>query len=343
MKAIVVHDWTPFDQLEIEDLPVPEPVGDQVLIRIQAAGISFALSLVVEGKYQRRPPLPFVPGTEVAGIIEACGPEATRFRPGDRVCAVLDWGGLAEYAVAREVNVYAIPDALELVRAIGFTNSYATSAAALTWPHLLDVGAGDTLLVHGAAGGVGLAAVEIGHLLDATVIATAGTPEKLALAAAHGADHTINYREEDFRARVLDLTAGRGVDAVYDPVGGEVFSQSLRCMAPEARIMPVGFAGGSIPQIPANILLVKNLIVCGLNMGLYFGWGKTDLRDAYEDRMRALMQQLFDWFTAGHIDPVVEATFPLEGAFDAMAAVLAREVRGRAAVVFDGEARRLGH
>lgn len=334
MKALVVHDWAPFDELPIEDIPVPKPEGDEVLIRIEAAGVSFATSLVVTGKYQRKPPRPFTPGTEVAGVIEAVGPEASRFRPGQRVCAVLDWGGLAEYALAREVNVFAMPDKLESTYAIGLTNSYATSAAALTWPHLLNVTAGEHLLVHGAAGGVGLAAVEIGKILGATVIATAGSAEKLAIATAHGADHVINYRESAFRDEVLALTAGRGVDAVYDPVGGDVFMQSLRAMAPAGRIMPVGFAGGEVPQIPANILLVKNLIVCGLNMGLYFGWGLTDQRDEYEPVMRALMDTLFGWFEAGQIRPLVQQTYPLGQVHQAMADILARRAVGRVAIVF---------
>lgn len=341
MQGILVRDWTTFDQLELTDVPEPALDEDRVRIRIQAAGVSFAMSLVVQGKYQRKPPLPFVPGTEVAGIVEAVGPAARRFAVGDRVCAVLDWGGLAEIACPREVNVYPIPDGLEFHRAIAFTNSYATSAAALTWPHLLDVRAGQSLLVHGAAGGVGIAAVEIGKILGATVIATAGSASKLDIARRHGADHLIDYRREDFRERVLALTGGRGVDAVYDPVGGEVFMQSLRCMAPEARIMPVGFAGGEIPQIPANILLVKNLVVCGLNMGLYFGWSPTDLRYAYEERMRRHMQQLFDWFEAGHLNPVVERTYPLPRVFEAMDDVLARRAVGRVAVVMDAEAARL--
>jgi NADPH:quinone reductase len=341
MQGIVVHDWTTFDQLNIETLPVPQIDEDKVLIRVQAAGISFATSLVVGGKYQVKPPRPFVPGTEVAGIIEAVGPRATRFKVGDRVCAVVDWGALAEFAVACEVNVYAIPDALEFCRAISFTNSYATSAAALCWPHLLNVKADDWLLVHGATGGVGIAAVEIGKILGARVIATAGSSAKLEVAQSHGADHLINYREDDFRARVLELTDGLGVNAVYDPVGGEVFMQSLRCMTAEARIMPVGFAGGDVPQIPANLLLVKNLIVCGLNMGIYFGWGPRDLRYEYEERMRTHMQKLFDWFVAGHINPRVERTYPLSDAFQAMDDVLNRRAMGRIAVVMDEEARRL--
>jgi len=231
------------------------------------------------------------------------------------------------------VNVYALPDSLDFPPAISFTNSYATSAAALIWPHLLNVQAGQTLLVHGAAGGVGLAAIEIGKILGATVIATAGSAEKLAVARAHGADHVINYREREFRDEVLSLTKGEGVNAVYDPVGGDVFMQSLRCMAPEARIMPVGFAGGDIPNIPANLLLVKNLTVCGLNLGYYYGWSPQDMRYEFEPRMRATLQQLFDWFVEGKIKPQVAATYPLAEFQQAMADVLGRKAIGRVAVV----------
>ena len=342
MQGLLVKEWTTFDQLALTTVPAPVLGPRDVRMRVQAAGVSFATSLVVQGKYQRKPPLPFVPGTEVAGIICEIGPEARRFQLGDRVCAVLDWGGLAEEATAREVNVFKIPDRLSFTRAIAFTNSYATSAAALTWPHLLNVQAGQWLLVHGASGGVGIAAVEIGKILGARVIATAGSEQKLAITRAHGADHAINYRECEFRDEVLALTDGRGVDAVYDPVGGEVFMQSLRCMAPEARIMPVGFAGGNVAQIPANILLVKNLSVCGLNLGLYYGWSPQDMRYVYEDRMRANMNKLFDWFEQGRINPVVSATYPITQVQQAMDDVLTRRAIGRVAIVMDEEARRLG-
>lgn len=342
MRGVFVRDWMPFEQLSLEDLPSPTPGPRELRIRIQAAGMSFATSLVVQGKYQRKPPLPFVPGTEVAGIVAEVGAEATRFRVGDRVCAVLDWGGLAEEAIAKEVNVFALPPTLDFARAIAFTNSYATSAAALTWPHLLNVQRGQWLLVHGAAGGVGIAAVEIGRILGATVIATAGSEDKLDLARCHGATHAINYHTQNFREVVLALTNGRGVDAVYDPVGGDVFMQSLRCMAPEARIMPVGFAGGDIPQIPANLLLVKNLTVCGLNMGLYYGWSPVDLRYEYEDRVRANMNQLFHWFERDEINPVLGAAYRLEDFQLAMSDVLARRAVGRIAIVMDEEAQRLG-
>ncbi len=343
MQGVLVSAWTTFDQLSLVNLPAPTLGANEVRIRIQAAGVSFATSLVVQGKYQRKPPLPFVPGTEVAGIIIELGRDAHRFKLGSRVCAVLDWGGLAEEAVAKEVNVFKIPDTLDFSRAISFTNSYATSAAALTWPHLLKVKAGETLLVHGATGGVGIAAIEIGKILGATVIATAGSTDKLGVARRHGADYAINYRTDDFRAAVLEITQGNGVNAVYDPVGGEVFMQSLRCMAPEGRIMPVGFAGGEIPQIPANLLLVKNLIVCGLNMGLYYGWSPKDMRYEYESKVRANMDALFTWFEAGQINPVVAKTYPLVEFQSAMDDVLARRAIGRVAIVMDEEARRLGH
>jgi NADPH2:quinone reductase len=343
MKGVLVSDWAPFDTLTLCDLPHPECGAQEVILAVQAVGIGFAMSLVVQGKYQRKPPLPFVPGTEVAGIIMNVGLDATRFKVGDRVVAVVDWGGLAEQVVAKEVNIFLLPDSFEFAAAVGITNSYATTCAALTWPRLLDVQPGDWLLVHGAGGGVGLAAVEIGKIMGATVIATASSQTKLVAAQEHGADYLVNYRENNFRDAVLDLTDGRGVDAVYDPVGGEVFTQSLRCMAPEGRIMPVGFAGGEIPQIPANILLVKNLTVCGLNMGLYFGWTPKDMRYEYEDLMRETMDKLFGWFLDGRIKPAIAKTYPLTSFRDAMDEVLSRRAIGRVAVVMDQEAQRLGH
>jgi NADPH2:quinone reductase len=342
MRGVLVEEFTAFENLTLKDCPEPELGPKQVRIRTQATGISFALSLMVSGRYQRKPPLPFVPAAEVAGIVTDVAEGCERIKVGDRVCAVLDWGGLAEVAVANEVNTFRIPDSLTFDRAISFTNSYATSAAALTWPHLLRLAAGETLLVHGAAGGVGLAAIEIGKIIGATVIATAGSAAKLEAAKAHGADHVINYRDGGFKDIVNELTAGRGVNAVYDPVGGDVFMESLRCIAPEGRIMPVGFASGTIPQIPANILLVKNITVTGLNMGYYIGWSPDDVRYEMAPRIHPLMQQMFDWFEAGQINPQIWETYKLEDFQDAMAAVLGRDAIGRVAVVMDEEAKRLG-
>ena len=342
MRAVVVDEFKPFDQLEIRDWPPPVPGPRDVKMKTQAIGVSFAESLLVSGQYQRRPPLPFVAGIEVSGIVMECGSEATRFKPGDRVCGLIDWGAMAEESVAMEVSLHGVPDGMSHAEATSVPGSYATTAAAFTWSNLLNVQPGDWVLVHGAAGGVGLAAVEIGKILGATVIGTASTAEKTALAKAHGADHVINYRDENFRDRVLEITDGRGVDKVYDPVGGETFTQSLRCMAPEGRIMPVGFAGGDVPQIPANILLVKNLTVCGFNLGHYFGWSPKDLRYEYEDLLRGLMGQIFDWHIAGQVKPAISDVLPFSQFREALDIVLTRKAQGRVVLALDEEAKRLG-
>ncbi len=342
MRGVWVEDWTEFEDLRVEECPKPAILPKQVRVETQAAGVSFAQSLVVAGRYQRKPPLPFSPGSEIAGIVTEVGPGTSRIKVGDRICAIVEWGGLAEEAVAYEANTFVIPDSLEFHRAICFTNSYSTSCAALTWPHQLNVKSGETLLVHGGAGGVGIAAIEIGKILGAQVIATVGSDEKMAVAKAHGADHVINYREAPFRDGVLEITAGEGVNAVYDPVGGDVFEQSLRCLAPEGRIMPVGFAGGTIQQIPANILLLKNIAVCGLNMGFYFGWSDRDVRDQHSPLMQGLLAKLFAWFEDGKLNPRVTQTFALDDFQEAMAVVLGRLSQGRVAVVMGEEARRLG-
>ncbi len=338
MRGVLVKEWTEFENLTLEDCPRPALQSGQLRIKTRAAGISFATSLVVSGRYQRKPPLPFTPGTEAAGIVIEVADDVTGFKIGDRAACILDWGGLAQEAVANTVNAFKLPDSLSFRHAICFTNSYSTSYAALKWPHLLRLQAGETLLVHGAAGGVGMAAVEIGKILGATVIATVGSAEKVAFATAHGADHVINYRDTPFREAVLEITDGAGANAIYDPVGGKIFEQSLRCIAPEGRIMPVGFAGGTIQQIPANILLVKNITVCGLNMGYYVGWSPKDVRHQYAGRMRESMAQLFAWFEAGRLRPEISHCFALDEFQQAMATVLGRKSIGRVALVMDREA-----
>jgi NADPH2:quinone reductase len=335
MKAMVCRQWGTPQDLQLMDVPAPQLRDGQVRIRIKAAGVSFATTLVIAGKYQRKPPLPFAPGTEASGVVTEVGPGCRRLAVGDEVVAVLDWGGLAEETVAHEVNVFAKPSTVGFVEAIQLAISYPTSGGALTWPSVLDVQKGQTLLVHAAAGGVGMAAVEIGKILGATVIATAGGERKTAFARAHGADHVIDYRATDFRDAVLKLTDGRGVDRVYDPVGGEVFTQSLRCLAVEGRICPIGFAGGTIPQIPANLLLVKSIAVMGFNYGYYAGWSPHDARFEAADRTFALMERIRGWCEAGLCRPHVDRTYRLEDAPEAMAALLERSVTGRLAVVMD--------
>ena len=193
-----------------------------------------------------------------------------------------------------------LPDNLSYAQATNF-NSYATSCAALTWPHLLNLQAGQTLLVHGAAGAIGLAAIDIAKIIGATVIATASTEEKRAAALNQGADHVIDYSDGQFRDAVNDITGGKGANAILDPVGGDVFDQSLRCIAMEGRICPVGFTSGRAAQAPSNIVLVKNIAVCGLNMGTYYGWSPVDLRYEMEDRVRSLMTAFDEW-SAGRKD-----------------------------------------
>jgi len=335
MKAMICRQWGRPEDLRLEEVaPAPLKAG-QVRIRIKAAGVSFATTLVIAGKYQRKPPLPFAPGTEASGVAVEVDPACKRVKVGDEVVAVLDWGGLAEEVTAHEVNVFAKPRNLGFVEAIQLAISYPTAAGALTWPVALDVQKGQTLLVHAAAGGVGMAAVEIGKILGATVIATAGGARKTAFANAHGADHVIDYAATDFREEVLKLTNGRGVDRVFDPVGGEVFNQSLRCMAVEGRICPIGFAGGTIPQIPANILLIKTLAVTGFNYGYYVGWSPHDARFEQADRTLALMERIRGWCEAGLCRPHVDRTFRLDQAAEAMRALLERSVTGRVAIVME--------
>ncbi len=335
MKAMICHRWGGPEDLRLETVaPSPLKPG-QVRIRVRAAGVSFATTLVIAGKYQRRPPFPFAPGTEATGIVTEADPACQRLKVGDEVVAVLDWGGLAEEVVAHEVNVFPKPKNLGFVEAIQLAISYPTSAGALTWPMALDVRPGHTLLVHAAAGGVGMAAVEIGKILGATVIATAGGARKTAFARAHGADHVIDYATADFRDEVLKLTDGRGVDRVYDPVGGDIFAQSLRCMAVEGRICPIGFAGGAIPQIPANILLVKTIAVTGFNYGYYVGWSPHDARFEEAGRVFALMERIRVWCEAGLCRPHVDRIFRLDQSADALHALLARSVTGRVAIEMD--------
>jgi NADPH2:quinone reductase len=271
MRAIRCDSWGNASNLRWTDLLEPTLSSPhQVKIKVRAAGVNFADTLIIAGQYQVKPSLPFAPGFELSGTVLEVGAAVTHVKPGDRVMALVDYGAFAEIALANSSDVYPLPAGMDYVTGAGFPIAYGTSYGAYTWKAHLQ--AGDVLLVHGAAGGVGLTAVEIGKALGATVIATAGGPEKLAIARQHGADYLVDYKAEDIRERVKAITAdlGRsGVDVVYDPVGGACFEASLRCVAWGARIIVVGFAGGQVPQIPANILLVKNVDALGFFFGSY--------------------------------------------------------------------------
>ena len=319
MRAVMCRDWGGPEALVVEDLEDPRPGPGEVAIAVAAAGVNFADTLMIAGRYQEKPDLPFTPGLEAAGSVIAVGDGVSRVAPGDRVMAALDRGGFAEVAVARETDVFPIPASMDFSIAAGFPITYGTAHGALAWR--ADLKPGETLLVHGAAGGVGLAAVEVGKALGATVIATAGGADKLQTAIDYGADHGIDYRSEDIRDRVKALTDGRGADVVFDPVGGDVFMASLRAVAWGGRLLVIGFAAGKVPEVPANILLVKNLSVLGLYWGAY--------RRRAPELVRAQFASLTGWVEEGRLKPLVSHHYDLTEAPKALDTLLSRKARGK--------------
>lgn len=326
MRALVCDSWRDFEALEVRDIPPPPLRPGGVRLRVAAAGVSFATQLVVSGRYQRRPPLPFVPGTEVVGTVIEAAPDAGEAPPpGTRVFAALDWGGMAEEAVADAIHVMPVPEGLPLEPAVALPISYPTAAAALLWRARL--AAGDWVLVQGAAGGVGLAAVEVAKALGAQVIARAGAA-KHGLLRGRGADVVLDSAAP-FREAVRAATGGRGVDAVVDTLGGEAFDEGLRCLADGGTLLTLGYAAGTIPRVGANLLLLKNIAVAGLNWGAYLGWSPGDGRHAHAPRVRALWDRLLGWWRQGLLRPEVHARFPLDQFRAAMAELRARRVAGR--------------
>lgn len=327
MLAVVCEEWCDYHDLKFKEIAPQELKAGCVRIKIKYAGVGLAVSLFVAGKYQRKPPLPFVPGTEIDGIVSEVAADVHHIKPGTPVVAILDWGGFAEEAVATAQTVYPLPAGLDLAMAVSLPLTYGTSYSALHWR--AQIAPGKTLLVHGAAGGVGLAAVELGRMAGARVIATASSEEKLEMARQRGADHTILSGSSDLVKSVKELTGGYGADVIYDPVGGDLFDASLRCIAPEGKIIIIGFASGCIPQVTTNILLVKNAELIGYNFGYYVGWGLTDERKRYEGRMRAMMDELFAAALTGKIKPTVSMRYPLGNFAEAIDAVMERRSIGR--------------
>lgn len=319
MRAVVCRNWGGPRELKVEEAAAPPMIEGGLRIAVAASGVNFADTVMIEGRYQNKPPLPFSPGMEVAGRVVETAPDVEGFKAGDRVFAKLDFGGYAEEAVAEARFAWPIPRGMDMTTAAGFAVVYGTSHLALT--DRAGLKAEETLLVHGAAGGVGLTAVEIGKKLGATVIATAGTPAKLAIAAEHGADHLIDHSAEDVRTRVLELTGGRGADVIYDPVGGAAFAASLRSIAWGGRIIVIGFASGTIPQVPANILLVKHIGVLGFSWGTY--------RQHRPDLLADSMKTLLGWYAEGALKPRVSMTFELAEARKALDALLGRKSTGK--------------
>lgn len=317
MKAIVARSFAPIDRLEYADWPEQEATGSTVVIAAEAIGVNFPDGLIVQGLYQMKPPLPFVPGMEVAGTVIAVGPDVRRIRPGDRVAALSAIGAYAEKVGVHEDTVMRIPDGLSNEDACALLCGYGTSHHALKQRGQLK--AGETLCVLGAAGATGVAAIQIGKAMGAKVIAVASSDDKRAVARAAGADVVLGY--EGLKDRLKEQTGGRGVDVAFDPVGGEAFDALSRSMAWNGRLLIIGFASGTIPQFPVNLALVKGYSVVGVF------WGNFTRVEAavYADNMR----ELIGWRLAGKVEPVIEGVYPLAEAPAVLARVLGRGATGK--------------
>jgi NADPH2:quinone reductase len=323
MRAVRCHELIGPTGLRVDDIPDPSPGAGEVLIEVKAAGLNFPDVLLSHGKYQFKPTPPFVPGGEAAGVVSAVGAGVTTVAVGDRVAATLLHGAFAEKIVVPEMATTKIPDAVD------FEVAAATLLTYLTTLHALDdraqLRAGETLLVLGAAGGVGTAAVELGKVMGARVIAAASTDDKVAFCKSHGADDGINYSTEDLKERVKALTSGNGVNVVYDPVGGAHSEQALRSIAWEGRYLVVGFAAGEIPKIPLNLVLLKGCQIVGVF------WGSFALRETARNRAHAT--RIFDWVAERKLVPHVDATFPFARASEALERMARREVKGKLVLV----------
>ncbi len=323
MKALLCKAFGPAETLALEDIDSPRPKGNEVLIEVQAAGVNFPDTLIIEGKYQFKPPFPFSPGGEVAGVVAAVGDKVAHLKAGDRVMALTGWGGFAEQVAAPAYNVLPVPASMDLTTAAAFGMTYGTSMHALKQRAALKPG--ETLLVLGAAGGVGLAAVEIGKAMGAKVIAAASSAEKLEVARNAGADELINYSEQSLKDEVKKLTNGQGVDVIYDPVGGPLFEEAFRCMGWNGRFLVVGFAaGGGIPALPANLPLLKGASLVGVF------WGSFAQRQPADNAEN--FRQLFAWHAEGKLKPLVSQTFPLARGGEAIDALGQRKAVGKLVV-----------
>jgi len=322
MRAILCKALTGIDGLVLEDVESPSPGKGEIKLTTHACGVNFMDTLIVAGQYQEKPPLPFTPGAEVSGEVIEVGDGVKNVKVGDRVVAIGSAGGYAEETIVNAVTAIPIPPQMDYVDAAAFPLAYGTSHVALD--HRGQLKAGETLLVLGAAGGVGLTAVEIGKAMGATVIAAASTPEKLALTQEKGADHIINYTEENLRDRVKAITDGKGTDVIYDPVGGDMFKQAMRCIAWEGRLLVIGFASGTIPELSVNLTLVKNMSVVGVYWGAYASKDPAVLGGS--------LMQLFGWYNEGKIKPHVSQTFSLENTQDALHTLANRQAHGKIVV-----------
>ena len=319
MKAVLCASFTGPADLRVGEIDEPKPAGDDILIDVHAASVSFMDQLLVSGLYQMRPPTPFVPGTEASGVVVAIGDKVTAFAPGDRVACSAWTGGYAERMIAKESKSVRLPDGVAFEAAATVLHNYGTAWYALV--ERARAQRGETLLVTGAAGGVGLAAVDLGRHLGLRVIAGVGSDDKAALVREYGASEIVNYRSEDLRNRLKSITSGDGIDVGLDNVGGDIFQQMARSMKWGGRLMPIGFTSGEIPQVPMNLPLLKNYSILGVFVG---AWAEKFSLEAA--RMDATLMQLL---AVGKIRPHIDRVLRLEEAGEAMRAVASRTVQGR--------------
>jgi NADPH2:quinone reductase len=319
MKAVVCKQFGPPDSLLVEELPSPRAGPGEVVLSVKAASVNFPDVLIIQNKYQFKPPLPFSPGSELAGVVKETGAGVEGFKPGDKVIAFTTYGAFAEEVKTEAARLLPLPPGMDFVTGAAFLLTYGTSDHALRDRGALR--AGETLLVLGAAGGVGLAAIDIGKALGARVIACASSEDKLAVCRSHGADEGINYATEDLRERIKALTDGRGVDVVYDPVGGPYSEAAFRSLAWRGRLLVVGFAAGDIPKLPLNLALLKGASLVGVF------WGDFTRREPRQ--FAQSVRQLGEWYREGKLRPHVSQTFPLEKAAEALKLMAARQVKGK--------------
>ena len=319
MKAVLCKQYGPPESLTFEELPSPRPGPGEVVLTVKAASVNFPDVLIIQNKYQYKPPLPFSPGSELAGVVKEVGAGVSAFRPGDKVIAFTTYGAFAEEVKTEVGRLIPLPEGMDYPSGAAFILTYGTSDHALRDRAALKPG--ETLLVLGAAGGVGLAAIEIGKALGARVIACASSAEKLAVCREHGADATINYAAEDLRERIKALTDGRGIDVVYDSVGGSYTEPAFRSLAWRGRLLVVGFAAGEIPKLPLNLALLKGASVVGVF------WGDFTKREPRQ--FAESVRQLGQWFREGKLRPHISATLPLAQATQALQLMEARKVKGK--------------
>lgn len=322
MKALLCEAYGSIDSLVLKNVETPVIGPHQILLDVHAAGANFPDTLIIQGKYQIKPDFPFSPGGEAAGVVAAVGTEVSHLKVGDRVMALTGWGSFAEQVAVDASNVLPMPEHMDFITGAAFSMTYGTSMHALVQRGKLQEG--ETLLVLGASGGVGLAAVEIGKALGARVIAAASSAEKLAVAKAAGADELINYSNQDLRERLEEIVGKKGVDVIYDPVGGELFEPAFRSLAWNGRLLVVGFASGTIPSLPANLALLKGAALVGVF------WGTFSRREPQVNF--ANFQQLFAWHKEGIVKPLISQVLPLDEATTLLHMLTERKAVGKLVV-----------